>query len=86
MDLLNKKCKLLEESKDGVQTCDLINYIVKKVSHENKEQIIETLMKYANKGYVEHMRGFAVARMVDLIKNWQRRGQKNKILQILPIG
>lgn len=66
VDLLNKKCKLLEESKDG-QACDLIKYIVKKANHENKKQIIETLMKYANKGYVEHLRGFAVARMVDLI-------------------
>lgn len=67
MDLLEKKIEKLEQTTDGVDACDAILYIAKRINEENRDRVMSALMQYGANGLVEFHRGFAVGKVVELM-------------------
>lgn len=67
MDLLEKKIEKLEQTTDGVDACNAILYIAKRINEENRDRVMSALMQYGANGLVEFHRGFAVGKVVELM-------------------
>lgn len=64
MDLLEKKIEKLEQTTDGVDACDAILYIAKRINEENRDRVMSALMQYGANGLVEFHRGLRLERLL----------------------
>lgn len=68
MDAIEKKIQKLMDTADGRVVVDTINALTKKVDEDNRERILKAMMDYAEQGRVVFHRGYAVARVVDIVR------------------
>lgn len=68
MDMIEKNIQKLQEAADGKAVCNAINTLGKKITENNRSQVIEALIHYAQAGAVQHMQSHATATVVNLVQ------------------